>query len=72
MTNIRAQMVFDDAGATILPAGSNFALKDKMGNEITISVSALLRCMAIAEHEKMVPALPGEFWQQVESKIKSN
>lgn len=72
MTNIRAQMVFDDAGATIMPTVAGFTLKDKQGNEVTISVSALLRCMAIAEHEQMVPALPGEFWQQVESKIKSN
>lgn len=72
MTKIRAQMVFDDAGATIMPTGPGFTLKDKQGNEITISVSALLRCLAIAEHEKMVPALPGEFWQQVEPKIKSN
>ena len=72
MTKIRAQIAFDDAGATIMPAGSGFTLKDKQGNEITFTLSALLRCMAIAEHEKMVPALPGEFWQDVERKIKSN
>lgn len=72
MTKIRAQMVFEDAGGTIMPASSGFTLKDKQGNEITISVSALLRCLAIAEHEKMVPALPGEFWQEVEPKIRSN
>ncbi|MYM92535.1 hypothetical protein [Duganella vulcania] len=72
MSKIRAQISFDDAGATIMPMGSNFTLKDKQGNEITFTLSALLRCMAIAEHEKLVPALPGEFWQQVEAKIKSN
>jgi hypothetical protein len=72
MTKIRAQMIFDDVGATIMPTGAGFMLKDKHGNEITLSLSALLRCMAIAEHEKQVPALPGEFWQQVEAKIKTN
>ena len=72
MSKIRAQMVFEDAGATIIPTSAGFMLKDKQGNEITFSLSALLRCMAIAEHEKLVPALPGEFWQQVEAKIKSN
>jgi hypothetical protein len=72
MTNISAQMDFDDAGATIMPTGSGFTLKDKQGNQITLSLSALLRCMAVAEYEKLVPALPGEFWQQVEAKIKSH
>jgi hypothetical protein len=72
MTKIRAQMLFEDAGATIVSANGGFTFKDKQGNEVTFSLSALLRCMAIAEHEKLVPTLPGEFWQQVESKIKPN
>ena len=72
MTIIRAQIVFDDEGSTILPTGAGFKLQDKDGNAVTLSLSSLLRCMAIAEFEKQVPALPGEFWQQVEAKINTN
>lgn len=71
MTIIRAQMVFDDEGSTILPTDAGFKLQDNDGNAITLSLSALLRCMAIAEYEKQVPPLPGEFWQTVEAKIKA-
>jgi len=60
-------MDFDDAGCTIASAGGKgFALRDTAGNQVTVSLMAVLRCLAVAEHKKLVPALPGEFWQYVE------
>lgn len=59
-------MKFDATGCSIASAGTDFALRDSSGNEVTISLQALLRCLAIAETEKTLPQLPGEFWQSVE------
>lgn len=66
-TTSTVRMKFDDAGCTIDSSGGNaFTLRDAVGNQVTISLTALLRCLAVAEHEKLVPALPGEFWQRFE------
>jgi hypothetical protein len=65
-TSITAQINFDDAKAQIASQGNGFKLRDQVGNEVTISLNVILRCLAIAETEKSLPALPGEFWQTVE------
>lgn len=65
-TTITAKMKFDDVGAQIASHGDGFKLRDPAGNEVTVSLNAILRCLAIAENEKSLPALPGEFWQAVD------
>jgi len=66
-TTSTVSMKFDDTGCTIASVGANsFTLRDSAGNQVTMSLKAIMRCMAVAEHEKMVPALPSEFWQHVE------
>lgn len=46
--------------------GSSFTFQDAAGNEVSISLRGLLRCLSIAGAEKTVPALPGDFWAAVE------
>jgi hypothetical protein len=46
--------------------GSGFTFQDAAGNEVSISLRGVLRCLSIAEAEKAVPALPAEFWTAVE------
>jgi hypothetical protein len=46
--------------------GSDFTFQDRAGNEVSISLRAVLRCLSLAETEKSVPALPPEFWTAVE------
>ena len=60
-------MIFDDSGCTIASVGSDsFSLRDNAGNQVTVSLKAVLRCLAVAEHEKLVPLLPSTFWTRVE------
>lgn len=60
-------MQFDDAGCTINSTGGRaFTLRDGAGNQVTLSLRAIVRCLAVAEHEKLVAALPAEFWQQAD------
>lgn len=47
-------------------SGAGFTFQDAAGNEVSISMRAVLRCLSIAEAEKSVPALPAEFWTAVE------
>ena len=56
------RLKFDDTHASIGAEAGGFFLRDRDGNEVAISKNAMLRCLAIAEHEKMVPALPDSFW----------
>ena len=66
-TTSTVSVKFDDTGCTIASAGSRgFTLSDAAGNQITVSLKAIMRCLAVAEHEKQVPELPSEFWQHVE------
>lgn len=65
-TTVTAKITFDDKGAQIASTGDGFLLRDRGGNEVTISLNALVRCLAIAEYEKTLPALSGEFWQSVD------
>lgn len=66
-TTSTVSMVFDDKSCTIgTAAAGGYTLRDEAGNQVTLSLRAVVRCMAVAEHEKKIPALPGEFWQHVE------
>lgn len=57
----------DDRECGIASAGATeFTFQDGAGNQVAISLRAVLRCLSIAESEKVVPALPSEFWVAVE------
>ena len=64
-TTVTAKIIFDDKGAQIGRDGEWFVLRDTAGNEVTMSLQAVLRCLSIAEHEKVIPELPDEFWMNV-------
>lgn len=46
--------------------GSEFTFQDGAGNQVAISLRAVLRCLSIAEAEKLVLELPDEFSAAVE------
>lgn len=58
-----SKLHFDDASASIQSTAQGFSLRDEAGNEIGISLRAVLRCLAIAENERRVPELPEGFWR---------
>lgn len=61
------KMKLDDRDCGIAATcGSDFKFKDGAGNEVAISLRAILRCLSIAEAKKSVPTLPAEFWTGVE------
>lgn len=66
-TTSTVKMKLDDRECGIAStSGSDFTFQDGAGNQVTISLRAVLRCLSIAEAEKSVPALPAEFWAAVE------
>ncbi|MDR8015297.1 hypothetical protein ACRCPT_06775 [Pseudomonas aeruginosa] len=61
-TTATAKLNFDDSSASIQSTAAGFILRDEAGNEVGISLRAVLRCLAVAEKEKRVPSLPVNFW----------
>lgn len=61
------QVSFDDPGCAITrPSATAFGLRDDAGNQVTLQLRDILRCLSIAEHEKLVTMLPSEFWAAAE------
>jgi hypothetical protein len=57
------QVTFNDPGCAILrPSATEFGLRDDAGNQVTIQLRDILRCLSIAEHDKLVGPLSAEFW----------
>jgi hypothetical protein len=66
-TTSTVKIKLDDLECGIASSSSSgFTFQDAAGNEVSISLRAVLRCLSIAEAEKLVPALPSEFWSAVE------
>lgn len=63
LTTSTVQISFDDPEAAITrPSATAFGLRDSAGNQVTLQLRDILRSLSIAEHEKLVSALPSEFW----------
>ncbi|MCU6502253.1 hypothetical protein LPN04_31110 [Rugamonas sp. A1-17] len=66
-TTSTAKIKLDDRECSIAStSGSGFTFQDAAGNEVSMPLRAMLRCLSIAEAEKSVPALPAGFWTAVE------
>lgn len=61
-TTSTVQIIFDDPECAITrPSNSTFSLRDSAGNQVTLHLREILRCLSIAEHEKLVTGLTAEF-----------
>lgn len=60
------QISFDDDTARIGFDGNLFIMTDNRGNELRLTLRAVLRCLAHAEHIGLVPALPDDFNEAIE------
>jgi hypothetical protein len=63
-TTAQIRLFFDDEGGKVVTTDEGFVLHDRAGNEVTLPLRVVLRCLELAEREKLVPELPYEFWDQ--------
>lgn len=62
----KVQIVFDGADCSLQTASGAFSLRDHAGNEVTLQLREILRCLSIAEHKGLVTGLTPEFWTSAE------
>ncbi len=54
-TTSTVSVIFEDKGCAIgTAAGGGYTLRDPAGNQVTLSLRAIVRCFAVAEHEKQI------------------
>lgn len=60
-TTATVQVTFNDPGCAITRPSAT-GLRDGAGNQVIIQLRDILRCLSIAEHDKLVGPLSAEFW----------
>ena len=59
------QMTLDSDDCGIYSNGKTFTFMDKFGNQVALSLDAIMRCVSIAEDNGDLPALTKDFWNEV-------